>query len=299
MTDQHGAPRDHLLPEVRLALHLPSDRRIAFAQRDLWVEYDAAARALQAMEDLLHRPRVVRMPCHVLLAASGNGKSTVLERFRLRHPPTVREDGGGSMPVVLMQMPDKPTEAKFWSGLLSGMRVSHDVASPPALLKQQAKTLFALYQTRLLVVDEIHNVLQGHVRDQRHFLVILKGLANDLGLPIVAAGTKDALFALRTDGQLADRFDPLPLPRWKFDTGFRKLLATFESLLPLHAPSKLDGQDMSLALFSASNGTIGGVAKLLRNATTAAIRAEAECLTPELVRAASNKPLKDYDGSDL
>jgi hypothetical protein len=297
--DREPSPKDHLLPEVREALRLPMDRRIAFAQRDVWVNYDAAEAALRAMRDLLDQPRVVRMPCHLLLAASGNGKSTVIARFKEDHEPTIREDGGGDMPVVVMQMPSKPTETLFWSEMLNGMRIAHDVASPMPLLKQQAKDLLVMYRTRLLIVDEIHNVLQGKTGDQRHFLVVLKGLANELGLPLVAAGTKDALFALRTDPQLADRFDPLPLPKWAFDVQFLKMLATFERLLPLPSPSFLSKRPMNGALFDASRGTIGGVAKVLRKATVIAIREGAQCLTPELVEKVATRSLNDYDGTDI
>ena len=59
---------------------------------------------------------------------------------------------------------------------------------------------------RMLVLDEIHNILVGSTLKQKQFLNTLKFLSNELQIPIVAAGTKDALQVTRTDDQIANRF---------------------------------------------------------------------------------------------
>lgn len=45
---------------------------------------------------------------------------------------------------------------------------------------------------RMLVVDEVHHLLAGSYREHRASLNLLKDLANDLRLSIVAVGTDDA-----------------------------------------------------------------------------------------------------------
>ncbi len=46
------------------------------------------------------------------------------------------------------------------------------------------------------LIDEIHNVITGPVNKQRLFLNVLKYLGNDLQIPIVGLGTKEALRAI-------------------------------------------------------------------------------------------------------
>jgi len=78
------------------------------------------------------------------------------------------------------------------------------------------------------VIDEIHHVLAGNLNKQRHFLNTIKYLGNELQIPIVGVGIKEAFNAIQTDPQLANRFEPVLLPRWELNTGFLKLLASFE-----------------------------------------------------------------------
>ena len=94
-------------------------------------------------------------------------------------------------------------------------------------------------QTKMLIIDEIHHILAGHIRLQSVFLNALKYLSNELRAPIVAVGTKDALRAIQTDPQMANRFEPAPLAKWVLDEEFRRLLASLERVLPLQRPSGL------------------------------------------------------------
>jgi hypothetical protein len=43
---------------------------------------------------------------------------------------------------------------------------------------------------------------------------MLRWLGNELQIPLVALGTAEALRAIQSDDQLANRFSPFPLPLW-------------------------------------------------------------------------------------
>ena len=47
--------------------------------------------------------------------------------------------------------------------------------------------------SRALIIDEIHHLLAGSVREQRSLLNQLKFLSSELRMPIVALGTSEAL----------------------------------------------------------------------------------------------------------
>ena len=70
---------------------------------------------------------------------------------------------------------------------------------------------------RLLVIDEVQNLLSGSRLQQRRLLNLLRWLGNELQIPLVAVGTAEALHAIQSDDQLANRFTPFGLPPWKYD----------------------------------------------------------------------------------
>ena len=65
------------------------------------------------------------------------------------------------------------------------------------------KPLLGAY--KFFIIDEIHNILAGSTHKQREFLNILRFLGNELQLPIVGVGIKDAYLAIRSDDQLENR----------------------------------------------------------------------------------------------
>lgn len=285
---------DHLEPSVRNAMSLPADDRIAFAQQDRWIGYTRAQEALNTLSDLLSHPRTLRMPNLLLVGESGNGKTTVIERFRELHPVAAQPGGEPLMPVLVMSMPSEPVEARFWTELLLALKIAHRDSDPVQRKKNQAHSVLTYVQCRMLVIDEIHNVLYGHARQQRHFLGVMKNLSNDLKLPVVAVGTRDAIRVLHTDTQLSSRFEPFGLPRWQLNPEFLRLLVSFERLLPLAKPSNLINRELAIKLHSMSGGTIGGLARVLKRATIQAIRDREERITLKSLDRIDWVKLSDY-----
>jgi TniB protein len=87
---------------------------------------------------------------------------------------------------------------------------------------------------RVLVIDELHNLLSGRADRRREFLSLLRFLGNELRIPLVGAGTREAYLAFRSDDQLENRFAPFPLPRWEPGPEACSLLASFVSGRPAH-----------------------------------------------------------------
>ena len=69
----------------------------------------------------------------------------------------------------------------------------------------------------MLIIDEFHSLLVGTPRLQRQVMNAIKMLCNELQIPIVDVGTKDAIRVLHTYPQHASRFDVAELPTWKLD----------------------------------------------------------------------------------
>ena len=156
---------------------------------------------------------------------------------------------------------------------------------------------------RMLVIDEVHNLLGATARRQRELLNVLRYLGNELRIPIVCLGIRDAYLAIRTDDQLENRFHPLVLPLWEAGEELARLLASFEAVLPLREASHLSTPQTLEHILRRSEGTIGEMATLLARAADFALRngdekiseaaiTQAEYLPPSVRRRAIERTLR-------
>lgn len=136
---------------------------------------------------------------------------------------------------------------------------------------------------RLLVIDEVHNILSGSRDQQRRFLNLLRWLGNELQIPLVAVGTSEALRAIQSDDQLANRFTPFSLPPWRLDAEYLRLLNTLEAMLPLRERSGLEEPTFAQKLLNAAEGILGEVVNLVTTAAVAAVAAGEERIRIERI----------------
>lgn len=136
---------------------------------------------------------------------------------------------------------------------------------------------------RMLIIDELHNVLAGRDNVRREFLNVLRFLGNELRIPLVGVGTRDAYLAIRTDPQLENRFHPMTLPVWTNTADTRSLLASFTASFPLCKPSHLTSPEMADYLLTRCEGTIGELATLLTAAAVTAVDGGEEAITASVL----------------
>jgi len=270
----------HLAAEHQAVASLPDDERIQWIRAERWISHPAAELALEAMGDLLTYPQRNRMPCLLVHGRTGMGKTMILRKFSRDHPKVVDPRLGlTQMPVVFMQLPPEPAEVPFYEELLGalGLPLVGEVSRIRA--RRMARDALRIVGARILVIDEIHALLVGGDRQQRIFLNVIRLLANELEMPLVCAGTPEARRALLTDNGLADRFEAVELPRWTNGMAFRRLLASYNAILPLRRPSELDQEKLRAALLKASEGITVRIVRLLERLAVEAIRTGSECIS--------------------
>lgn len=135
----------------------------------------------------------------------------------------------------------------------------------------------------MLIADEVHHLLAGSHREQRASLNLLKYLANELKICIVAVGTNDTPVAFQSDAQISSRFTPFEMPLWTESEAFRRLLSSFEQALPLRRPSQLTQRAIVQFVVAASGGLLGEVSRMLNNAAELAIMDVSERITLEML----------------
>ncbi|WIM67085.1 TniB family NTP-binding protein [Corynebacterium breve] len=260
----------HLYPSMHMVAMLPAAERIEQIRADRWIGYPKAVEAVARLESLLGWPRKQRMPNLLVMGPTNNGKSMIIERFRRHHPPQSLPERE-HIPVVCVQMPSDPSPLRFYTALLAalGAPVRPRMRLPD--LEQLALRLLREVEAKILVIDELHNMLAGQGGVRREFLNLLRFLGNELRIPIVGVGTREAYLAVRSDDQLENRFEPFILPVWEAGDDTRSLLASFAASFPLRRPSTIDTDDMMTYLLARSEGTIGELAHLLTTAAVVAV----------------------------
>ena len=74
------------------------------------------------------------------------------------------------------------------------------------------------------------------------------------------------------------------LPRWKWGKDFRRLLVSFEHILPLKQPSHLSDIRIGKYLYGTCEGVIGGLATILRSAAEEAISSGKESIDEDVIK---------------
>ena len=264
---------DHLAPECREEAALSSPERIRRIQAERWIGYPRAEQILERLDELLHYPQRDRMPCLLLYAATGMGKTKLLRKFRREHPAIFDERAGiQRMQIVAMQMPPEPDEKSFYTQLLASLKAPVRTSMNVHQMRHVVRDLLNYIGARMLVIDEVHALLASTYRQQRILLNTLRYMANELRIPLVCAGTADAKIALTTDQQLADRFEAFELPLWQNDEAFIRLLASFQSVFPLRQSSDLTSANSRRLLLDRTEGVMVRIVRLLETMAVDAIR---------------------------
>jgi AAA+ superfamily predicted ATPase len=71
---------------------------------------------------------------------------------------------------------------------------------------------------------------------------------------------------------MVSRFTPFELPRWRESDELRRMLSSFERVLPLRKPSNLAQRDIVQRVHAASGGLTGTISQVLNRAAESAIR---------------------------
>jgi hypothetical protein len=271
-----GEPLDlsHLHPSAHRIAMLPAVERVRHVRADRWIGYTRASEALTQLEQLLAMPSKQRMPNLLLIGPTNNGKSMIIEKFRREHPPISHTDRE-EIPVLAVQMPSEPSVLRFYVTLLSALGAPvRPRARRLAEVEELVLRLCRACEVRMLVIDELHNVLGG----RSEFLNLLRFLGNSLRIPLVGVGIREAYLAIRSDDQLENRFAPLALPRWEPGVEACTLLASFAAAFPLRRPSSIADPEMASYLLTRCEGTIGELNTLLADAAVAAIETGEEAI---------------------
>src|SRR5438067_1252005 len=187
----------HLNERAKEALRLSTEERIAYIRQSRWIGYTRAREIRDQLEELLTHPKTHRMPNLLIYGDTNNGKSMIVNRFYGQH--TAYDNPGGDgvvVPVLLIQCPPVPDEGRFYNAILEAVYSPYKASDRPDKKQFQAIKMLRRVRLKLLILDELHNLIAGNTNKLRQFLYTIKYLGNELRIPIAGVGTRDALVAL-------------------------------------------------------------------------------------------------------
>ncbi|BCT87830.1 MULTISPECIES: TniB family NTP-binding protein [Acinetobacter] len=280
---------NHLAAHVREIMVLSDDERINFLYMDRWIGYQRAITVLNMLTDLLNRPKKLRPECLLIVGDSNMGKTTIIHEFAKKYYINKVNDIDMQLlsltkPVIPIQAPVRANVKELYINILEHFFVPFRTTDPESKLKNQAIHLLRKYETKMLIIDELHNCLSGSSRQQQEVMNALKTLSNELSLNIIGVGTREASLILHTDAQYASRFDILDLPLWKLDEDFLRLLLSYVKLIPLKKPSNLSSQEIATLLHEISGGNLGDLNRVVVECAKMAILTGTEEITLEIIK---------------
>ena len=279
----------NLAPQFRKYLEMSDEERIYFIQKDKWIDYPLANKVLLKMQDIFNAPKSIRSRGMLLYGDSNNGKTAILKKFyrNFSKDEYIDEDEDliHLMPIVYVISEFSSDESIMFSKILSAMNVPVNHKEKVTKKKEEVIYNLGIMKTKLIIIDEIQNVLQGPYNKMTQLITSLKTLNNTTAIPIILAGTQDAMSAISIDNQTKSRFKPLELPNWNNDENFSRFITTIEAMLPLKKASNLyQNYELLTYLHELSNGCIGEVIDILKDASIYAIRTKSEKITKKEIK---------------
>lgn len=267
----------------KLLLHGDATR-IRFILRDRVVMHRQFTRLANYIAWTVREPVRTRARGLVVRGSTGSGKTTLSAYIAQRYPrPT--ELLPTATPFAIMISITGARNARTVYG-----RILEALGGPVAVhhrlpdREQIVTRLLTKTHCRLMVLDEMQDILAGTDREQRRVLDGVKYLMNELKLPIVATGTKELAEVFAADKHLAARFTTLELTNWKDNDELLDLLGAFERILPLRRPSRLTSPNAVKAILEASDGILDHIVRCVKLAAVRGIASGDERVTVEALR---------------
>ena len=159
----------HVAPGIVGFLDAPNHVRIRAIRTERWIGFGRARRVVEHLGALCEYPPSTRPPGLAIYGHSGMGKTMLVEKFRRDHPPAFNSAVGfETSPVLGISLTSRPTERRVYAQLLMALGVSVNERATLLELEIKAIRLLKDSMVRVLVFDEVHNLLAGSPRTTGH-----------------------------------------------------------------------------------------------------------------------------------
>jgi hypothetical protein len=287
--------------ETQQMLNKTDAERIEYINKEYWIDYPVAQNILDKMDDILkYGYGQTRYISILLVGGSNNGKTSLLKQFVKKHPPydyNIKGERpewvtdeyfdkytGIGRPVIYTISPTEPSETRLYSVILEQLNVPYKSRDSLDVKANLVDYYLKALNVRVLIIDEIHNILNGSPARQKQVMSAIRDLSSRLKMPVVLAGVKESLRAVSTEDQISSRYRPEYLTKWKMNKDYISLIATVLSKLPLKKQSTILNKDDAIQILELCNGYIGEIVNLIKSAAIYAIKTKSEKVTMKEIK---------------
>lgn len=272
-----------------------------FANRDLYEDrfflYPEAKAITEHLDRLVAWPDVDRRPSALIVADSNGGKMALLKHFASKHPRDLNETGDAArIPVLWTEAPPRANLTSYFVSILQGLGASFNERSSGIVLEQQALGLIRECGVKVIVIDELHNLIKFSPVAYGQFLNMIRHLSTALRTSVVAAGLPQVEQALFHDAQLANRFRTFRLEPWGVDLRTARMVMSYERALGFAGESELGRHEVLTFLATRTEGLLGEIITLLRAGAEVARERKEDVISYAALQAADYVPPVDRFG---
>jgi hypothetical protein len=268
------------------------EERIKAVQQELVIAHPTYAAAMNHAMCMVKQERRPRAPGLIVTGPVASGKTTfgrtILWKFQQLPPTSAVQD----LPpcAVMISLTALTTAHGFYGRILRALNAPFKIRQVRSEREDVAITALAQANCSLLILDELQDILKGSVQDQHRVLDTIKYIMNTLGMPILCLGIEEAGKALEGNPHLKARFTEARLGTWKYDQDYFNLLASVEPHLHLGDDAKLTDCAIAKRILELSEGNMGLIMEIIRNAAVVAIAKGSATITLEMIRPLSELP---------
>src|SRR6266487_1561467 len=246
--------------------------------------------------------------CLAILGHTGAGKTTLLDTWLAKAPLRGMETPEGSIiPYLYVLVPSSPKKKGAVAAFLRALHDPNPSRGTEWDMILRVHRLMKKCQVRMVFVDEFQHLVDKDTQKVVHAVAdFLKDIINQAHVPMILTGKLgEAEPILLANSQLDRRFGtPLVLQPFEWDRSrpetikeFRTLMRDIDQALPLDL-SDLQNEEMAFRFFYASDGYLGWIMEIIREAAIRAIDIDCHCLNKQLLSAAYEARLAGTDVGD-
>lgn len=223
-----------------------------------YIDYPQGRTVLKRFRQTYLQPKSYRPQCCLLIGEPAAGKTTLARQFlRSVNPEINGTEEAKRMPAVYVQSPPKADAAALYSNILKNVGAPFQPHWQIARKQDQVLQILTRLGTRLLIVDELHAMLAGHLSDRSVYMNVLKFLSNELQIPLIGIGTKDVNRAIQTDQQFGNRFEPIVLSPFKADKDYVRFMIQVCKHAEFEGFEVLQDKDLVRRIHTMTGGSVG------------------------------------------
>jgi hypothetical protein len=235
-------------------------------------------------------------PCLAILGNTGAGKTTLIDAWLEKAPLRTMETPEGTIiPYLYVLVPSSPKKKGAVSAFLRALHDPNPSRGTEWDMISRVHRLIKRCKVQVIFVDEFQHLRDKDTQKVVHAIAdFLKDIINQAHVPMILTGKLgEAESILVANSQLDRRVGtPLVLGPFEWDRGrpetikeFRTMMQNIDRALPLD-PSDLQNEEMAFRFFYASDGYLGWIMEIIREAAIRAIDTDSHCLKMPLLAAA-------------